>query len=428
MEIILAFSLFTFFTISIFTLNTSLLQIRKWSSDELVDMKDKIKKLDLYIKTRIIKEPSFLFSMYGNESTQVSIDPFDVILSGYESAYGRNTCSPRINFKKSNILYHPNGIMLGTGNSSTDIEVRNSIVYLSTDSSVSSKPDLYIIDAKDQNNPYIISSINTGPGIRAIEIAGPYIFIANSSTNAQFQIVDIRERSFPTLISSLKLPLPEASTTPTHARSIFYNDGYIYLGTEKWDGREFYIIDVHDVYLPKIVGSFETGTLVNDIYVKGNIAYLATSDILQMRVLDISQKNNIFLMNSFSPSGWQTQEGKIFDYFESNITFGRTVGGFNNTQNHEVFVFSTTSDYISTSTLAYISHDILGGVYGIILRTDFIILITHNTNHEFQVWDKSLTNKIFDMSLGFLPWKMTCDWSDIYVVTGDDTGYRKISL
>ena len=66
------------------------------------------------------------------------------------------------------------------------------------------KPDFYIINAENPSNPTIISSLNTGPGLNAIEVAGPYVYVANSGTTAQLQIIDIHDRNTPILISKFK--------------------------------------------------------------------------------------------------------------------------------------------------------------------------------------------------------------------------------
>ncbi len=191
----------------------------------------------------------------------------------------------------------------------------------------------------------------------------------------------------------------------------------------KWDGPEFNIIDVSNPLSPILVGSFETNTLINDIYIRENRAYLATSDIGQMRILDISNKNNPILLFTFSPSGWQTQEGRTIDLFENRLNLGRTVGGFNVKANHEIFTFATSSVFTS-----YFSQDIPGGVYGILSRFPNIFLLTHSSNHEFQVWDSDLKNKIYDFPLGNMPMKMVCDQSSFFFATGNEKGISIIKL
>ncbi len=412
MEIMLAFSLFILFTLSTFTLSLSMQKLKIWSLNELDKIKELTHKMDL--RTNLSKE------LYGNDSEILSNDLFSLTQSDYVESWGRNTCDSQLKFNQNKINLFSQGVDIGSGNPSTDLEIRNDIVYLTADSTVSAAPDFFIIDAKNPSNPSVISSLNTGPGLVAIDIAGPYAFLAQASTVNQLQIVDIHNRSSPQLISQIKLPLPTPTTTASFASSIFYSRGFVYLGTAKWNGAEFSIVDVSDIHSPFVVGQFETNTLINDIYVRGDKAYLAASDEKQMRVLDIVDKSHPILINSLSPTGWQTQEGKTLDYFEGQLGFGRTVGGFNVITNHEAFLFGTSS------TLT--SKDIPGGLYGFIVRPQNIFMLTHSPGKEFQVFDSTLQTKVFEMSLGNFPVKMACDKDNIYFATGDNRGVSILKL
>ncbi len=384
LEIMIAFSLMTLFLISSLTLSETMQALYHQAEKNLEKLEAEIPNLENQYK-----------------------------LSDYSREWGRDNCYENIYFNSENITLYSQGIDLGIGNISTDIEVRNGIIYLTTDSSILSAPDFYIIDARDPASSSIISSIHTSPGLSSLEIAGHYAYLANQSTVSQMQILDIENRENPILISTLKLPLPTASTTAPWAESIFYYKNKIYLGTRKWNGREFAIIDVSNPYLPNYLGGFETDTLVNDIYVKGNLAYLATANEEQMIVLNISDHTNIIEIDSFSPSGYETQEGKSLSFFQDSYAFSRTVGGFNNINNHELFLFSSSSQY---------SRDIPGGVYDTLIRPPNIYISTKSPGKELQILDQTLENKILDRALGFLPNAFTCDRNTFYFATGDSHG------
>jgi hypothetical protein len=409
-EVMLAFSIFTIFTISIFSLDLSMQRLKIWSLNELDRMELLVRDFD-----RGIYASS---TMYGNSTMRYSNRIFTLAHSNYSDAWGRGTCYPRLSFDPGHVKEYTTGINTGVGNYSSDIEVRHDVVYLSTDSSNVSLPDLYIVDNSDADIPRILSSLHTGPGIRSIEVAGPYVFVAQASTANQLQIVDISDRTNPKLISQLRLPLPTPTTTPPIATSIFYYRNHIYLGTTKWNGPELSIINVSDKKFPFVVGSYETGTLVNDIYATGDTVYLATSDEMQMRVLDVKDKSQPRLIDSFTSSGWQTQEGKTINMFEDRLMFGRTVGGFNVTSNHEVFVLGTST----------ISKDIPGGVYGILQTPSDLLLLTHATGKELQVYDPSLLNLKQSYPLVGSVVKMACDNSRLYFATGDMKGFLMIDL
>ncbi len=344
--------------------------------------------------------------------------------SDYLSTWGRDSCDTRLELSLASTSLHIEGFNLGTGNTSTDMEVRNKIVYLAADGTIASSPDLYIIDTNNPTTPSLISSLNTGPGLSALDVAGPYIYAANAGTTNQLQIIDISNRASPVLLSKFKLPLPEASTTPPFATSIFYNKSKVYLGTEKWGGKELAIIDVADPANPSYLGGFETGTQINSIYVRDNYAYLAGSDAGQLRVIDISNPASPSLTAILSPSGWETQIGKTLSYFDGKISLGRTTGGFNVLTNHEIFSFSTTSPSYPVVTS---SHDIPGGVYGILDRHS-ILLATKSIGHELQLWSSDLVTKISEKTLGFQPAAMSCDTKNLYFVTGTEKGIGIMEL
>ncbi len=400
LEIMFTFSIMTLFLISTLTLSRSMQILREKAKIDLERMKNDIPNL----------ENQYKFSEYDKEM-------------------GRNNCFDKIDYDISKFNIYNQGIELGSSNISTDIEVRNGFIYLTADSASASLSDFFIIDFRILDSPRIISSINTGPGISSLEIAGHYAYLANLSTLSQLQIIDISNRNNPVLISSLKLPLPEASSTAPNAKSIFYYKNKIYLGTEKWEGNEFSIIDVSNPYFPVYIGGFETNTLINDIYIKNNTAYLATSDIKQMRILDISDTDNIRELGSFSPSGSLVQEGKVLSFFENRyidkdnnskyteFSLGRTVGGFNNISNHEIFLFPKERETIPIN-----SKDIPGGVYGIVIRPPNIYISTKSPNKELQIFDESLQNKILDYPLGFLPNSFTCDRNVFYFSTANHRG------
>jgi hypothetical protein len=406
-EIMIAFSLMIIFLSSAIILSASAQEFRKVALN-------KLERLE-WISENQASTTIYTQALYGNDTVEYHLDPITKIQSDYESGWGKGTCDPRIDVDINKFRLITSPINLGAGNASTDLEVRNGIAYVTADSSSSSLSDILIIDLRNPATPDLISSLHTGPGVSAIEVAGPYIYAANLGTTHQLQVIDIHDRSAPVVIARLKLPLPRASSTPPFATALFYHKSLVYLGTEKWEGAEFSVIDVSTPSNPIYIGGFETNTQINDIYVRNGIAYVAASDIGQMRVLDVSDPSNINQIAQFSPSGWETQQGKVISYFEKGLSLGRTTGGFNVTQNHELFSFPTSTD-LSTS------KDIPGGIYGITEQPEYIFTATRLPGDEFQMWKRDLSQKIHSMSLGFLPQKMVCDGTTFYFATGNSAG------
>lgn len=305
----------------------------------------------------------------------------------------------------------------------TDLQVRNGIAYVSADSSISSDPDLFVFDINNRSNPALLSSINTGPGISAIALAGKRVFAAAASTAGQLHVIRFDGLNSPALEKKYRLPLPYATATPPVASSVFYDRYKIYLGTTKWDGDELSVIDVSNPTNPIKVGGLKTGSKVNGIFVLNGIAYIAASDQKQLRLIDVGDSANPTLIDSFSPSGWQRQEGKSVSLFEDNLNFGRTSGGFNIKNDHELFSWPASSSSSSLLPTLQIplpppnSLDIPGGVYGIVADRGHLYAATRDINKEFQIFDLSLSaSSSVAYSLPIAPRTIVCDGGRIYIL------------
>jgi len=318
----------------------------------------------------------------------------------------------------------------------THLEVRDHIAYISTDASQASDPDLYLIDIHNIDSPQILSSINTGPGIVAFVIVGKHIFAAAASTASQLHNIVISGSASSSVSLSLeskyKLPLPYATATPPYATAIGYSNKYLYLGTEKWDGAEFSIIDIMDPTQPAIVDTLEIGNKVNDIQVHDNNVYVSAAGIGQLRLVKTYNPNNYSNSSSeFSPSGWSRQEGKTISIFENNLIFGRTSGGYDIPTDPEIFYWASTS--VASWSLPFSQGNsktinIPGGVYGIIQDRFNTYISTRQSGMEFIEFsnDISSSTQMFSLAsstnyyhIPIQPRSMTCDGHTIYILAND---------
>ncbi len=331
----------------------------------------------------------------------------------------------------------------------TDLQVRNGKAYVSTDSTKQPDPDILIVDIHDSQHANLIASLNTGPGISAITLAGNRIFAAVTSRTAQLQVIRMPTMDSVIIESSYKLTLPYATATPALGSAIFYDKNQIYLGTEKWDGEEFNIIDVSNPAQPEKIGGIETGSKIGAIFVRDGIAYVAASDDKQLRAIDVHDPASPILLDSFNPSGWERQEGKSLSFFEDGLEFGRTSGGFNIKQDHELFAWGTSTitriqslnksvpqnfpiPSISDSPLntpVPNSVDISGGVYGIIADRSFVYTATRQLDREFQIFDHNLsTTTAKTISLPVAPQILTCDGDNLYILAATAPVIYQISF
>lgn len=259
---------------------------------------------------------------------------------------------------------------------------RNGYIYVTADSNVSSDPDLYIL-----KNGAVEGALTTGPGLRDIAVTKDFAYVANTSTLSQVQKINIQDGAHPYVVSSYAF----AST----GNAIRFDQDKIYVGAEKAFGPELVILDLNLSLLKK----YEINSQVNDVYITNKV-YVAASDINQLHILNESV---------FSPSGWETQQGKTLTASGSDIYFGRTVGGFNNKNNHELFLLGSTS------------ADLGVGVYGLVSSGDLLFVAAKGV----QVWKKPFTY-VYTITLSSDPVSISCD-KDALIV-GTKTGVEIIKF
>lgn len=307
---------------------------------------------------------------------------------------------------------------LGPGNEATDIDVVNKIVYLSAKASAEAKPDFYIVNAANGQNPFIISSLNTGSGLNALDVSANYAYVANESSDSHLQIIDISNINSPFLASSLKLVGVSGSA---EAKSIFYAYSKIYIGIEKATGPEFHIIDVSNPLNPVELGSIEINADVNGIYVSGNFAYLATSDgAEEMKIFDVSNSAAIVKIGGYNASG--NQVGKSAQLIGQKLYFGQKSGTSN-----ELYIINVSS---STSPQLLGSKEIGADLNDMRIRDNLAFLGTSDSNKEFQVWDISNPANInFWSSFNFPQVATGIDYEDniVYVSVRSNDALRIIT-
>ncbi len=281
-------------------------------------------------------------------------------------------------------------IDVGAGGQATDLDVVDKIVYLTSDASDSSKNDFFIFNTTDPSHPSMAGWANTGSGLNAVDVAGDYAYAANESSTGQLQIIAISGPVVPQLKSTFRLQSasPPCSSSE-EGNTVFYYDQKVYVGTNGNSGKEFFIVDVSDPLLPAMVGCKEINADVNAIFVKDDIAYLATSASEELKIYDASNPASITYLGGYDAPG-DSEDGKSLHLVGSILYFGRLVGG-NHANHHELHIFNV-ADPASVQNLG--SRDLGADINDLRIRDNLAFLATSNSNSEFQVWDVSSTTNI----------------------------------
>jgi hypothetical protein len=359
----------------------------------------------------------------------------------YQHEFGRSTCSlvPQDSskgFVAADI--YVSGVGSAVGGFGTDLAAHNGFVYETTEPASNTSPDFFIVDDRNPLAPVTVSSFVAGLGLAAVSVSGYYAYVANESAKSQLRVLDIHDRMHPAVVSQMKLPLPDASATGPFASSIFYDNGLVYLGTQKWDGNEMNIIDVSNPAMPLYVSGFQTDTLVNSIYENGGYVYAALpATNAQMDIFDARNPHSIMDISHFAPAGSAVLEGKAFAYdsgvaFETanagdasgTLYFARSGGGFDNTSQYELFSFNLARDPYGQNPV--FSRDIPGGVYGVVYSAGYVFLATGDPSAGFQIWKSDFSKEVYSSSLPAKPVSLLCDHNRLYAALSSPAGFAAI--
>ena len=262
------------------------------------------------------------------------------------------------------------------GTDITDVDTVGRTLFVSLKATSTPFADLFVVDVNSivASMPVVKVSLNTGPGLSALDATQDFVYAANVSRNAQLQIIDVRDPYSPVLVSSLKLP--GVYTDATVGQSIFYYNDRIYLGTNKSQIQEFHIIDVSDPVVPVELGAYEVGAGINSIYVKGSNAYIATPNPEELTILDVSNPAAIVRVGGFdAPKG--LGNGKVVAILGRLLFLGRTIGA------RELYVLDI-SDARAPRELS--SYDLNTSVYSMRVSESRLFLVTSDSAREFQVF------------------------------------------
>lgn len=224
----------------------------------------------------------------------------------------------------------------------TDIDAYKEKLYVTIgDTDATSTPTFVVfdIDSKDRQISDLGSvdnDLSAVTGLNAVTVAEDpadpasqkiYAYVASaSSVNQPLQVIDVTNPASMEVKDVTTLDI----SGKAHGNSIFYANGYVYLGLESTadNGPEFSIVDVHKPLAASEVGHWpKNGSLnsaINSIYVKGDYAYLTLADSDNMVVLNISDPTAPKKETVFNAAGNDNNGGKSAAIVGKSIYLGRT--------------------------------------------------------------------------------------------------------
>ncbi len=350
--------------------------------------------------------PQVLFSEEGLHITSRGLRANNnFIFTDLPNSIGKRDCSLDNLETFQNIQIPPYGNV--NHGEVTAINIMGQLLLAGMNSATSSDPDVLIIDT---SNWSVVSSLNTGPGLAGMVLQGHYLLLANTSVNAQFQVVDITNPTSPILVGSLKIPGSTSSNSKrnpivTSITSNKTHDGNarIFIGTQKSDLGEIFIADFNGTSL-SFIASYDTGSVVNDVFSDATGLWATSPSDDELFHYDASgTKDYVFNANG------QSGNGKRIDILGQDFKMlGRTFG-------HEELV-----------QIEGRAQKIGGSINDLLINVDsngkFYVLILANINGTalLQIWgtiNSKLDKLVKSIVLPVLSNRIACGDGEIFIGT-----------
>lgn len=251
----------------------------------------------------------------------------------------------------------------GTEDANSIFKIGN-YIYEVTDEKAGALAEFYIYDVSIPSAPSLVGSLNIGASVNDVYVVGNYAYLATTNNSEELVVVDISVPATPVQVGSYDTPNRDDAYT------VFAVGSTVYIGTDRQNSAEFYVLNASNPASITQSGSYEVGDHVNEIFVSGNYAYIASaSNSKEFIILNISNAASITEEDSYNISGNTDAEGI---YYSSGTAYLVTQG---NGGGDDFFIFniSTPSSIALTGSanLSSINNDVVAsGNYAFVATDD----------------------------------------------------------
>src|SRR3989338_6227418 len=343
------------------------------------------------------KEVTSRVSWTGEHGQPLFIDLI-THLTDPASAAGGDTCSPLL----VGDWTAPQDYTSGYGyydfispNGTSGVDAFNKKAYLTSD--ITGKDNFYIIDVSNPKPPPSINpklpklgSLEADYALTDVRVAGQFAFVTTMSQLYELFVIDISDPTnldYSHIVKKFDVKSPGFTG---YGNTIFYSKKKLYVGMTKSTGHEFYVVDVSDPLSPVVEDSFETGTSINQIIVKDDLAYLAGALDNQVWIVDVSDPTDIYQTNPaqqtfVDPSGTQDWSGQSIALSGTDLYLGRIYDVGDN--GPELYVLD--ADDLSQPPVDSLTQTKQDGVSRMVIRENLIFMSNTKHNDGFQIWDRN---------------------------------------
>lgn len=180
-----------------------------------------------------------------------------------------------------------------------------------------STANFYVINIANPSAPTVVGSLNVAANPLNIAVNGNFAYIASSSDTAEMQVINVTNPAAPTISSSYN------ANGTANGQGIDVVGTTVYLARAANAGTdELVIINAATPTAPTRVGGFGNTNSMNEVYVTGNVAYLATSsDTQEVMAINIATPSSPTLGGSINLSG--TNNATTIDGFGTTLAIGQ---------------------------------------------------------------------------------------------------------
>lgn len=190
------------------------------------------------------------------------------------------------------------------------IFVSSTRAYLGTDKNKGSNdPEFYILDISTPSSPVLVNAnswFNTEQRINSIFVKDNYAYLATVHNSSELWVLDTSNES------NISTADTYNSSGNNDGRDVYVEGNYAYL--TNGNGNDLFIINISNPNNVLYTSQYNANNDTAAIVVDGNYAFLSTYDNgNELQILDISDKSNPVLMNSYDNDGQWVYDVVIYD-------------------------------------------------------------------------------------------------------------------
>lgn len=202
----------------------------------------------------------------------------------------------------ANIKLWSNAIVGGSADetSTTDglkVDVVGDYAYMVRNGTTS---NFIVANISNPAAPSIVSTTTFSGTPTNIYVSGSYAYVTTSTATTALEIVNISNPAAPTLTKSVSM------TGTAAARGIFVSGNFAYVvrASDTTTGaNEFNVVDVATPASAAVVGGYNNNIQMNEVYVSGTNAYVATSSTTaEMLVINVTTSTAPALAATYNPA------------------------------------------------------------------------------------------------------------------------------